>query len=311
MGIGISKLSTYIPDNRELVEDVIEKVGGGRSESKLLTRVLGLKQVPVVEHSQKLEDTLSMSLKELLENEFKDDIKLVLYAHTLIPQVPHNYQLLHKVLNRYGLAHVGSYGISHMNCASFFKALEVAELYLEKCQEKSKVLVLSGDQTNFISQARYLPKSSVIGDASSAMLVSNYSDINRIISTGTLTDTRFYNGIYAQERELKNFNRSYTDNLNKLINNVLEKSKRKLEEVDWIIPHNVNKTTWENFSKSRGFNYENILTDQIEEIGHTYCTDAQLNYDYGVKKNKINSGDLCLWIGVGLGSYYGACLIQA
>jgi 3-oxoacyl-[acyl-carrier-protein] synthase III len=308
--IGISNLSTYLPQDRESVGEIITKVGGRGSEKKLLTRILGLNQVPIVKYGQKLEETLSIPLENLLDMESAENLKLILYAHTIIPQVPSNYELVHKVVSKYHLEHIDSYGISHLNCASIYKAIEVAREFLMKQSEESKILILCGDQTNFMPQARHLTKSSVIGDAASAMFVNNYTEKNTILSTSTIADTRFYNGIYSNSTELQNFNKSYMPNLNKLIDNVLNEAGLTLHDIDWIVPHNVNKTTWRNFSKERNFNYEKILTEQIKEIGHTYCTDAQLNFNIAIHNEKVIPGDLCLWIGVGLGCYFGACLIR-
>ncbi|OIU69825.1 3-oxoacyl-[acyl-carrier-protein] synthase III C-terminal domain-containing protein [Rossellomorea aquimaris] len=310
MTIGISNLSTYLPEDRESVGEIITRVGGRGSETKLMTRILGLNHVPIVKDGQRLEETLSIPLENLLDMESAENLKLILYAHTIIPQVPSNYELLHKVASRYQLEHIDRYGISHLNCASIYKAIEVAKDFLLKQSEESKVLILCGDQTNFMPQARHLTKSSVIGDAASAMFISNYTEKNTILSTATLADTRFHNGIYSDSSELKNFNKSYMPNLNKLIDHILDEAGLTLNDVDWVVPHNVNKTTWRNFSEERDFNLEKILTEQINEIGHTYCTDAQLNFNFALRNNKIVPGDLCLWVGVGLGCYFGACLIR-
>ncbi|MBO1915141.1 hypothetical protein J4G37_61235, partial [Microvirga sp. 3-52] len=97
---------------------------------------------------QRLEETLSIPLKKLFKSSKKNKIELVLYTHTIIPQVPYNYELIYRVLKQFELEKVTYYGISHFNCASFFTGLEMANDFLQKSPDDCEVLIISGDQTN-------------------------------------------------------------------------------------------------------------------------------------------------------------------
>lgn len=310
MTIGIKDLSTYIPSNRQSVESILKENGCSSVDIRFFKRILQLKQVPIVEEGQKLEETLSIALDKIFEGYYDHKIKLILYTHSIIPQVPYNYELMYRLLKKYNLHNIDNYGISHANCASFFMGLEVAEDFLQHSNEESEVLIISGDQTNFMAEGRYLPKSSIIGDSSAAMILSNNPQGMEILSTKVITDTRFYNGIYANKEEIRQFNKSYLHNMNELINRTIEEANVTLKDIDWILPHNVNITTWQNFSRDCNFATEKIMTNLIKDIGHTYCTDSQINLYYGLNYGKINPGDLCLLIGVGLGSFFGASLIE-
>lgn len=308
--LGIKDLSAYIPKNRQSLNQIMELNNCTTKELKILQRMHKLKQVPIVDNGQKLEDTLSLSIAEIFKRNTTEKIKLVLYSHTIIGQVPYNYDLMFKVLKKFNLHKTQYYGISHFNCASFFYALKIAMDFLTNSPEDTEVLIISGDQTNFLPEARYIPNSSIMGDSSTAMLLSNKVNSHKILSVDTLSDTRFYNGIYAEKEETKLFNSVYFDNLNKVIQKVLLKKNLILQDIDWIIPHNVNFTTWNKFSKNYGFRIDKILTDLIGDISHTYNTDAQINLEYGIKTGKIKEGQLCLLVGVGLGSFFGACIIK-
>ncbi|GIP63146.1 3-oxoacyl-[acyl-carrier-protein] synthase III C-terminal domain-containing protein [Virgibacillus pantothenticus] len=310
MTIGIKALSTYIPAGRQSVETILEDNGCTHKDIKLFRRIHKLRQVPIVEEGQKLEETLSKSLEDIIQLYPNHKIKLVLYTHTIIPQVPYNYELMYRLLKEFNLHNIDYYGISHANCASFFIGLKTAVDFLRKSTAESEVLIISGDQTNFMSESRYLTKSSIIGDSSAAMIISNRPKEKEILSTHVMADTRFFYGIYALKEEVDQFNKSYSNNLNRLIDQTITKANIDLNNIDWILPHNVNATTWRNFSRERGFDPKKIMTDLIEEIGHTYCTDAQINLNYGLKNGKIKPGHLCLLIGVGVGSFFGASVVR-
>lgn len=310
MLIGIKDLSAYIPRNRQDLNQIMKLNNCPPKELKILQRMLKLKQVPIVDDGQKLEDTLSFSIAKIIKPNATEKIKLVLYSHTVIGQVPYNYDLMYKVLKKFNLHKTQFYGISHFNCASFFKALELSMDFLRNSPEDTEVLIISGDQTNFLSETRHIPNSSIMGDSSTAMLLSNNANSHKILSVATLSDTRFYNGLYAEREETKLFNTVYFDNLNKVIHKVLLKKNLNLQDIDWIVPHNVNFATWDKYSKNSGFEIGKILTDLIEDISHTYNTDSQINLEYGMKVGKIKKGQLCLLVGVGLGSFFGACIIE-
>lgn len=310
MNIGIKALETFIPDNRQSVEEILGENECTDIEMKILKRIHKLKQVPIVNEGQRLEETLSIPLTKLFQSTKAHKIDLVLYTHTIIPQVPYNYELIYKVLKQFGLEKVTYYGISHFNCASFFTGLEIANNVLQRATDDSEVLIISGDQTNFMTESRYLQKSSIIGDASAAMILGNNVQTRQVLSVNTLIDANYYTGIYANKKEVNKFNQVYIERISKLIDGTLEKCNLSLNDIDWIIPHNVNITTWRKFASVKKFDFNKIMTDLIGEIGHTYCTDAQLNLEYAEKKGLIKTGDLCLMIGVGLGAFFGASLIK-
>ena len=275
-----------------------------------LGRIHNLKQVPIVDDGQKLEETLAIPISHIV-NSSLNNIQLVLYTHTGIIQVPYNYDLLYKTLKKFNLHKCQYYGISHYNCASFFSGLKMAINYLKQPANKnSEVLIISGDQSNFLPEGRYIPQSSIMGDSSVALLLSNRVDKNKIISVELLLDTRFYNGVYADKLEASLFNSSYFDNLDILVKKILSKSNSKLEDIDWIVPHNVNVTIWKHFSERNNYDLNKILCDLIPDISHTYNTDALINLEYGIRTGKIKKGQLCLLTGVGLGSFFGACVIK-
>lgn len=309
MQIGIREIVTYIPEGRQSIEELFRENQLSGTELRLMKRFHGLSHVPIVENGKKIEELLVMPLMEIFQENPNHNIKLIIYAHTGL-HVPYNYDLLYKVLRQFDLQDIHSLGFSHLNCASFFTALKTSYIFLKDFPPGAEVLILSGDQTNFLPEGRYLPKSSIMGDSATALILNNEMDSKTIRSIVTFHDVKFYQGVYANEKEMRLFYKTYEKNLDRLISETIEKANIHLEEIDWIVPHNVNMTTWKSFSRRNSFDLDKIILDLIPEIAHTFNTDAQINFDYGLKKGKIRKGDICLLIGIGLGSFLGSCIIK-
>ncbi|MEC5425430.1 3-oxoacyl-[acyl-carrier-protein] synthase III C-terminal domain-containing protein [Virgibacillus sp. C22-A2] len=309
MQIGIRKIATHIPEGRQSIEELFEENQLSGTELKLMKRFHGLSHVPIVEFGKKIEDLLVVPLSKIFQGNPSHNIKLIIYAHTGL-HVPYNYDLLYKVLRKFDLQDIHCLGFSHLNCASFFTALKTSYSFLKESPHGTEVLILCGDQTNFVPEGRYLPKSSIMGDSATALMLNNKMASKSIMSIVTFHDVEYYQGVYASDKEMKLFYKAYDENLDRLINQTLEEANLQLEQIDWILPHNVNITTWKSFSRRNSFALDKIMLDLIPDIAHTFNTDAQINFDYGIRKGKIKKDDICLLIGIGLGSFLGSCIIK-
>jgi 3-oxoacyl-[acyl-carrier-protein] synthase-3 len=165
---GLTRIGMNVPSGRESVAGLLAGMGRPEAEIRRYERIYGLERLAVAEHGG-LEELLDGALADLVVGERLDDIGLVLYAHTLLTQVPPGHDLLGRVLAPFGLEDRPSFGISHVNCSALFRAIEVAEVYVERFPSRA-VLVLAGDHASFIPQARLIPGVSAMGDAAIAFV---------------------------------------------------------------------------------------------------------------------------------------------
>lgn len=307
MSFGITKISTYIPSKRQTIEEVIGDCGGTEREIKLMKRLHNIQQVPIVEEGQRLDETLRNALLDLKLNE---EVDLVLYAHSLLAQVPHDYGLLNKVLMPFNLMNKKKLGITQKACASSFYGMELANLYFTKKENINTVLMILGDQSNMTKKLRYIEDSTLIGDSAVAVLLKKNIETNKMLSIGLYEDTRFNEGFYENPEKTALFNEEYVSIIIKAIYRTLAKADVTLDEVQYILPYNVNKMTWRRFSKLTHFPLENIILDLLPEIGHTYTTDSFINLAYLQSKNRLKKGDKFLMVSVGLGCFVGSALFE-
>jgi 3-oxoacyl-[acyl-carrier-protein] synthase III len=305
---GLSRIGTYVPGGREAVGALLDDLGRPDHEIRRFERLFGLRQVPVLE-GELVEDLLVRAVAELAETEDLGAVGLVLYGHTAVPQVPWGHDLLGRVLERFDLAHVQVYGISHVNCAALLKATELACRYVEHFPERA-VLVIGGDHASVSPESRLVPGVATMGDAAAAFLVTAGESRYRYVAGAWRQDSRFHRGVLMDADELKEFTPVYMGLLVDVIADCLAASGMRLADLDHILPHNVNELTWSRFAQETGFPRERIFLDLVGELGHTMTTDAFLNLDTADRGGRLAAGDRCLLVAVGTGCYFAACTLE-
>lgn len=310
MGFGISSIATYVPHRSQTVEDILGQLDETR-HINFFKRILELHQVPVLSPDQTLDETIGFALKALSHKTSLEHIDAVLYAHTLTIQTPFRYGLLDKILTRFGLQNRPYFGITQLNCASAFAALEHALDLFQRYEHIENILLLSADQANHLPlYFRYIPKTTIMGDTAAAVILSREHRQNRLIETHIIRDTRFYRGYYETEENQEIFRQIYIDQLITGVLTLLEKAGYGVDDVAYVIPHNVNLYTWKKFIKKSEFREEQVYFKHIPSLGHTYATDAQINLARLIEEGVLKRGDRYILIGVGLGGFYGFAMFE-
>jgi 3-oxoacyl-[acyl-carrier-protein] synthase III len=111
--------------------------------------------------------------------------------------------------------------------------------------------------------------------------------------------------------ETRAFNAEFLDRLDDVVDECLARAGKRLADVDWILPSNVNELTWSRFARARRYPHERIFTELICTLGHTMTIDAFLNLEMAARGGRICAGDTCLLLGIGTGSYFAATLLEA
>lgn len=288
MAFGIVDIGVYLPEQIQQPEEVLAALELGTGELQFLRKCHHLEGIPVTDPGQMLDDTIAQAVERLQTRQSLAGIDLVLYVHSFQVQTPGDYRLVQRVLRRFGMEQVPFYGISQMNCASSIAALQWLERLSQTQPHIQKVLLVCADQFNFLpSEWRYLRKSAILGDSAVAVLLSRDSRQHVVQATHIFRDTRFHTGYHATADEITAFNRLYVDYIIQGMEELLSKEGLTLQDVDHIFPHNVNWTTWREFSRRTGFEQERIYLDNIQRIGHTFSTDPFINLSSGLEQDWV------------------------
>ncbi|WP_337034921.1 3-oxoacyl-[acyl-carrier-protein] synthase III C-terminal domain-containing protein [Paenibacillus illinoisensis] len=311
MGFGIMDIGVYLPEQIQEPEEVLADLELGKGELQFLRKCHRLEGVPVADTTQLLDDTIALAVEPLEARHSFAEIDLVLYAHSFQVQVPGDYRLLQRILSRFGLEDVPFYGITQMNCASSIAALQWLERIYQTQPHIRNVLLVCADQFNFLPpEWRYLRKSAILGDSAVAVLLTRDHCQHVVQSAHILRNTRFHTGYHASPKEITAFNQLYVDHIIQGMEELLSSHGLNFEDVDHIFPHNVNWTTWKEFSRRTGVGMERIYLDNIQRIGHTFSTDPFINLYSGLEQDWLRKQGRSVMVSIGLGSFFGFAMLE-
>src|SRR5436190_7458115 len=90
---------------------------------------------------------------------------------------------------------------------------------------------------------------------------------------------------------------------------LLEKSGMKLEEIDFIIPHQANKFVLERLRAKLKFPAEKFWID-MEDSGNTVSSTIPIALEKALQQQRIKTGDRVALVGFGVGYSWGATMIE-
>lgn len=94
-----------------------------------------------------------------------------------------------------------------------------------------------------------------------------------------------------------------------LTRNALEQTGRTIDDLSFLVPHQVNMRIIESASKRLGLPMERVGVN-IQKYGNTSAASVPLAFDECVREGRINRGDLVLLIGFGAGLTWGSVLLR-
>jgi 3-oxoacyl-[acyl-carrier-protein] synthase-3 len=213
------------------------------------------------------------------------------------------------------------------NCTGFVTALTLASDRMLVDESLKYALVIGVElHTRFINPA---DKETAIyfSDGAGVALLGKVEKGYGIINSKFLTDSSTYESVrfrgggssfpfanrtfdpqidYMEMNGLATWKQAIT-NLPKVIKDVLVKSNLKIEDIDFCIFHQANLNLIEYVMGKLKVPKEKTFTN-VQEIGNTGSASVGIALSEAIHKNKIQSGQIVLFAGVGAGFNFGASL---
>ena len=98
-------------------------------------------------------------------------------------------------------------------------------------------------------------------------------------------------------------------NISEAIVNCCELAGRKVEEIDWFVPHQANKRILDGVAKRLGIKEEKVIVT-VDIHGNTSAASVPLAFATAESDGRIKPGDLVLFEAMGGGLTWGASLVQ-
>ncbi|NJP68448.1 3-oxoacyl-[acyl-carrier-protein] synthase III C-terminal domain-containing protein [Streptomyces spiramenti] len=208
-----------------------------------------------------------------------------------------------------GLPDAVAFTVTQHACAAGLLAVHlVGEMLAADGDPDALGLVLAGERVA-TRHLQIVPRSTVLGEGTAAVLVGTGGDRDRMLSYVTHTRGRFADGIPPHPVE-KDFFREHQIVLAETLREAVAAAGTTLEQLRLVLPHNVNTMVWRKLCEDHGFDERQLFLENVPFSGHCFGADSFLNHVTARERGLLAPGDLYLMVGVGLGATYSAAVFR-
>ena len=309
---------SYLPDKIATNHDLSKRLN--TSDEWITTRT-GIKQRHIANKNQLNSDLAYEAAKKAIkDSKIKiSDIDLIIVA-TSTPD--HTFpSTATKVQAKLGIKKGFAFDVQAA-CTGFIYALSIADNYLTNNQVKN-ALVIGSEIFSRILDWKDRKTCVLFGDGAGAIVLGKQKQ-NRnsgIISSELYSDGRFYDLLYVDGGVSSNQKAGYLrmngkevfkHAVTKLVNIIklnLKKNNLRVQDIDWLIPHQANKRIMDLIAKKLKMPTEKILIT-IDNHANTSSASIPLTLDHALSKKIIKRNQLILLEAIGGGLTWGCCLLK-
>ena len=207
-------------------------------------------------------------------------------------------------------------------CTGFIYALSIADNYLSNNQANC-ALVIGSEIFSRILDWKDRSTCVLFGDGAGAIVLGKQKNNikSEIISTELYSDGRFYDLLYVDGGVALNQKAGYlrmngkevfkhaVTKLVKIIKLNMKKNNIKVNDIDWVIPHQANKRIMDLTAKKLQIPPKKILMT-IENHANTSSASIPLTLDFALSKKMIKRNQLILLEAIGGGLTWGCSLLK-
>ncbi|WNI18954.1 3-oxoacyl-[acyl-carrier-protein] synthase III C-terminal domain-containing protein [Actinacidiphila sp. ITFR-21] len=314
MTTGLSRIAVRLPSRMEPVDDVLTRLDRGVTERKMFAKVYGLQQSPTLADGERTEDLLAEAGRAALDG---GTAGLVLYGHTLLTQeFGYRGGFPDRLRAELGLPGARFYGLSHINCTSVLRSIELGRRFLARpgADPDDRVLVLGGDHGSINDRSRFVPGMTVGGDGVVAFMVHRTGPGRparfRYLSGAAGRDARFHSNLRMTAEEFALFGKVCAEQAVVTVRRAAHEAGLGLGDIDWVMPHLSNRMFWRTFSSESGIPKDRICLDLIPRQGHNFGADALMALDHADRTGRLRPGDRCALVSLGQGAYFQAFIFE-
>jgi 3-oxoacyl-[acyl-carrier-protein] synthase-3 len=305
----IAEVATWLPPQRVPVEDLAGPLDLSPIQVRLFRRYHELAEIRL-DPDGTLLDLLAAAtagLATLPGNEHR--VKYVVHARSFPVVVPYPVNPVHELCRRTGLSRALAFTVTHHACASGLLAIDVAgRLLASDPDDDALALVLAGEKT-FTRDAQLVPETTLFSEGASACLVSANGPSDRLLAYAAHLRGEFDDEL---DPDPARYQREYHHSLADVVRAALDLAGLSLDEIDLILPHNVNGLVWRRLCRRIGFPAERVLLDNVPVTGHVFCADMFLNYRTARGRGLLRPGTRYLVgaAGAGQGATFSAMIFE-
>ncbi len=304
----IVAVSSYLPKTVP-VEAVAAELGLTDRKVQFLRRYYGLSEICRTDESEV--DILVAAATGL--DSFaaqRDRIRYVVRAKTVPISAPYPISPLTEVCDTLGLAHARAITLTEHACAAGLLAVDVCGTLLAADGDPDALALILVGEKAFTSIAQMIPDVALMGEGAAAALVRGVGARDRLLGYATRTHGGTDGAVILDTAGAVEFRRIYADALAEVTHAALAEAKLSVEDVDLMLPHNVNRISWARVSDIVGVPLDRIFLDNVAHTGHCFCADTFINHRTATESGRLRVGDVYVMVSVGLGSVFSAMVFR-
>ena len=203
-----------------------------------------------------------------------------------------------------GLPNATVIGIAQLACNTFQAAIRVARALILAEPSVNNVLCVAADR--FPADARREIVYNLMSDGACAAVVSRDAGSNRILATAQITRGAYWDGTVSHDQLIA----AYFPLARRVILEALEAADLRVGELDHLIPHNLNRKSWEILAQIVGIPLAKIYTENIPRIGHVVASDNVINFLDAFDAGRVKRGDKVALFVMGFGAHWNCTILE-
>ena len=317
----ITGVGSYLPINKCSNENLSNFVD---TSDEWISKRSGIKNRHFVSDDEKTSDMAFFAANKAIENAqiSKNDIDLIVLATTTPDNTfPSTATLVQKKLE----INAVSFDIQAV-CAGFVFALSVAKSMMIEGMYKN-CLVIGADSMSKLLDWKDRSTSVLFGDGAGAIILQKFENIEGkyddwgILSNIIHSDGKFYDllkttgGVSTSQKvgfiemEGKEIFKHAIDKLSTSLNEALKASNKKIDEIDWLVPHQANQRIILAVADKMKIDVGKVIST-VKDHGNTSAASIPLALDNAIALNIISNGNLIGLHAIGGGLSWGASIIR-
>jgi 3-oxoacyl-[acyl-carrier-protein] synthase III len=297
--LSIDALVTTRPQKKLVLVEEHDQVHCTQFNAHILQKMMGIESVNYIEpseHQELLSNAIDLSHSQ-------QDNSHLWSANTGARRIGFGRSIDRTLARRSG---INSMGMSNANrCVSLFKTLQ----FISRFDHSFGSHVIHTGEYAFSKEMRIVRGLAVQGDAVSTLYVSRTSEPNILVkSSNVIYDSKFSRGIWCEADEFKQYEENYLANMTSVIADVLEEAGISLDQLDTVIPHNINRKSWNFLCDSIGISEQQFFGQNIKTEGHCFCNDFCINLSDSI--NNDRNIRFILSAAAGAGGMFGANVLE-
>ncbi|MGW1162866.1 3-oxoacyl-[acyl-carrier-protein] synthase III C-terminal domain-containing protein [Streptomyces sp. NPDC002513] len=307
----LAAVSAYLPAHVEPVVEYLKRFGLSDREIKIYKHYYGFGEVRS-DPDLGLAGQLIAAARSLPELQGREHlVRYIVQARTVPVVAPYPINPLHEARDALGLSHAQAFALNQQACASVLMSVELAgRLLAEDGDPDALALVFVGEKT-FTDDAQVLGVTAVMGEGVAAILVRAGGGRDTVLGFATRTYGQYYRGARMTPEDHEEWGIHYTPALTEVIEEALDRAGLDINEIDYILPHHVNRLSWLKVLAALGVkDRERLFTENLSLVGHCFGADPFINYSTLRADGRLKPGNRYLMTAVGLGATFSAMVFE-